>query len=213
MSPSKADRISCQPGNGRDRNKQRVPVGGRIQKLNEREGGEHQTANQSRRDSCPPQNQKHQTGLDHGQQSQRIAHAHHAHTKKRERGRVHEVDVSGVQILNVSVECLTGKYSLGNMGELALVNRRPESVVINDHEEAAEKHHHEKSTRGAEIPIAGSPACRMIRILGDRLRGVLPFPATDLCHCRTGPLASGLSRWECYHAGRSGPASWPEGYR
>ncbi len=73
-----------------------------------------------------------------------------------------------MQILNVPVEYLTQQYSLGNMGELALVSWCPESIVIGDHDYGADQQHQDESGDGPEIPIAGSPPGAMVRIPGDR---------------------------------------------
>jgi hypothetical protein len=113
--------------------------------LNETERGKHQAANQSRSSTSRLEDEDYEPGLDHRQERQWVAQAHHPEPKQPECRRVYEVDVSGVGILNVAVEHLASQDALGNMGVCAFISRRPEAIVIDDHEQDANEHDYDES--------------------------------------------------------------------
>ncbi len=129
---------------GQHRNEQGVPICRRVEELHERQGRRRQPRAECHQRTARPQQQKHQHGLGDGGKRERVAQAHQVRAPDAKRCGVGELNIPGVQVLDVAVEDIAGDDPICDVRVHAFVGWPPELVVEVDDDGKRSGHRHQQ---------------------------------------------------------------------
>ena len=149
--PAAAARQPGQRGDDQQVDEQRVPVGRRVEELDERQRRPAERAHDADDRATRAEQQEDQPRLDDAHGDQRIAQRHEVVAEQPERRRVEEIVVARVDVVDVAVHHLAGQQTLGHVHVGAVVGRPPEAVVVVAEHQRRERHRDDQADDQATI--------------------------------------------------------------